>query len=743
MIFRYRWPVLLAWVAATTAIALLVPAADTTVGESGDLLPADTPVHVALAELAKHFGDRAALSDAVIVFERADGPLTPADRVEIENVGRAIAQSRPGESLDEELHALTFRTPAALEIAGKDNPLISSDGRAALISISLPFNFISKHAARFVKHAQEIVGQYRLPPGLSAAVTGSAGYGYDYSIATERSHRKTTIVTLVSVILILLLIYRAPLAAMLPLAGISMAALVVLNLLTLGERIGLHNGLAERIFTFVLLYGAGIDYSLLFISRYREFLGQGRSSAESIALGFNASLVAIWSSTIMTVSGLAMLCFSRFSVFRDAGPAVMLAMLVAATAATTLVPALLSIVGPRAFWPAGGAAPWRQECPGAACDATVKRGRFWPALAQFVVKHPAAVIVVTLAALMVPAVRGAHVDWNYDALFSLKSTYSARRGTEMIERHWAIGEIAPVTLLIVADQPLSPAQWLSACETIYQNTAAAPGVDHVRCLVAPVGVHVGKFKSFLLLATTSREYLSADQRAMRLSLVLNLAPLSREAMDDVAGITSAADRALAQVKLGGRVYLTGTTAEMIDVRTVTQRDFLRVAALALAAILVMVTALLRDLALSAFILAATVLSYLTTVGLTCWIFALFGSHGLEWKVQMLLFIVLVAVGQDYSIFFAVRFAQESRQLPCAQAAEQAVIFTGPVISSCGLIMAATLGSVMAGDVATLVQLGFALALGMLIDTFIVRPLLLPAFIVLTKRALKRAAGYVG
>jgi len=110
---------------------------------------------------------------------------------------------------------------------------------------------------------------------------------------------------------------------------------------------------------------------------------------------------------------------------------------------------------------------------------------------------------------------------------------------------------------------------------------------------------------------------------------------------------------------------------------------------------------------------------------------------------MLLFIVLVAVGQDYSIFFAVRFAQEARNLSGPAATKRALVFTGPVISSCGLIMAATLGSTMAGDVQALVQLGFALALGMLIDTFLIRPLLLPAFIVLTGRTLRNTARFVG
>jgi RND superfamily putative drug exporter len=235
------------------------------------------------------------------------------------------------------------------------------------------------------------------------------------------------------------------------------------------------------------------------------------------------------------------------------------------------------------------------------------------------------------------------------------------------------------------------------------------------------------------------EFISPDHQAMRLSVVLKISPLTRAAMNDAPAIAQAARDAAAAAHLDASIQLTGATAEVIDLRDTTHLDFWRIAVLSLLAILIVVWAILRDLLIAIFILAATVLSYLTTLGLTYWVFQSLGSHGLEWKVQMLLFIVLVAVGQDYSIFLALRLAQEARGLPCRQAMHRAVIFTGPVISSCGLIMAATLGSVMAGDVQLLVQLGFAFALGMLIDTFIVRPLLLPSLIVLTGRTLQGAA----
>ena len=132
----------------------------------------------------------------------------------------------------------------------------------------------------------------------------------------------------------------------------------------------------------------------------------------------------------------------------------------------------------------------------------------------------------------------------------------------------------------------------------------------------------------------------------------------------------------------------------------------------------------------------------TTLGITFWFFHALGREGLDWKLQIFIFVVLVAVGQDYNIFFAVRLTQELRALPPVRAVRQALIHTGPVISCCGLIMAATLGSIMAGDITFLVETGFAFALGMLMDTFLVRPLLLPAFILVTRRTLRHAANLI-
>jgi RND superfamily putative drug exporter len=733
LIHQFRLLVVLVWAAAALALAGLAPKADRTLGETTDLLPSDTPVHLALNELATHFGDKSGLSAIVVVFERMSSPLTDQDLAHIEKIAALISQPQGGESIGPELSSIAIRSPANLALAGKANPLISGDGRAALIWVSLPFNYATKPAARLVEHTQKIVAAFPLSPGLSAAVTGSAGYGHDYSLALERSHHKTLIVTLVSVILILLLVYRAPVAAAIPLTAIGIAVIVAFSLLGMLGRFGVHSGTAEEIYTFVLLYGAGVDYSLLFMSRYRELLEHGADAAQCSIAALDDSFGAIVSSAAITMSGLAMLCFARFGLFRSAGPSVVLAVFTAAVAALTLTPALLAIIGPRAFWPTHRRAPGQHP----------SRPRVWPTVARLVVKHPGLIMLITLALLVPAAVGGLHIQWNYDALYSLKPSYPARQGTEMVQRHWPIGEVAPIELVAVSRQAYDIDAWTAAALRMIVEIGATPDVADIRALPQPLGFHTGAVENAAMLLVDREkirsEFVSPDGQAMRLSVVLRVPPLSHAAMDDVPHITAAASRAATASNLNAHIHATGATAEMIDIRSVTQHDFFRVAVLALAAILIVVTAILRDPLTSVFIVAATVLSYLATVGLTLWFFQSLGATGLESRVQMLLFMVLVAVGQDYSIFFAVRLAQEGRQWPPIVATQRALVSTGPVISSCGLIMAATLGSVMAGDVQTLVQLGFAFALGMLIDTFLVRPLLLPAFVILTGRTLRHAA----
>jgi RND superfamily putative drug exporter len=732
-LFRFRWVFVGTWIAATALLVTLVSPTDPS-AEPVSFLPPQSPQRQAVEALDRYFPNRAGLSQAVVVFERPDAPLNAEDLAALETLGERVRRSPAAE-----LREAGVRTPAQLAlpanpVTGKPlgrNPMVSEDGRATLAKIELPANYLTLRATRAAERIRDYTGELRLPAGLRAAVTGSAGFGLDYSIAVRRSHERTVYVTLFAVVAILLLVFRAPLAAMVPVAAVSLTAGAVLSLLAFFQRFGLHAGSAERIFVFVLLYGAGIDYSLLFLSRYREFLASGADGAAAVSRGLDAAFPAILAAACTNIAGLLVLRVADFGVFRTTGPAAALSLGMALLAGVTLVPALTAIVGPRLFWP-------RRTLDIGLLPASARsRGpRLWPWVAGKVIARPALVMTVTLAALALPAFRGTHVTWVYDALASLKPSYEAIQGIDIVKRHWPIGEVAPVSVLVTSPAPRSPQQWAEASRRLTDTFQSLPDVSDVRSLSAPLGKSVGPLADLLIAAAAGRqiqqEYLAGNADALRLTVVLGSPPYAPASMAVLPVLRKAAEEEAS--RLGGRAYLAGATAEILDLRDVTLRDFRIVAAFSLAAIFLIILVLLRDPLLVAFMVASTLLTYFATLGVCCWVFGQWlGQAGLDWKIEVMLFVVLVAVGQDYNIFLAARLSEEGWSRPTKLAVREALVHTGPVISSCGVIMAATLGSLMAGDLGMLVQLGFAFALGMILDTFVVRPLLLPTFAVLTGR----------
>jgi RND superfamily putative drug exporter len=741
-VFRWRWLIVAAWVAAAGLLLWLVPPVDPARSEAQLFLPEGAPYRRAVAAMRQAFPQQTRLSEATVLFERRGGPLSADDLKTVERVAERIrAEVKVERAGQARRGALRVLSPAAFAIPANPltgepvarNPMrsaVTDRGEAAIVIVGVPANFVTVRSKRVVAGIRSILDETALPDGLRVAVTGSSGYGHDYAEAANRSHSRAMYVTLSAVILILLVVYRAPGAAMIPLAAISLAAVVVLKLLSIGELYGMHAGTAERIFVFVLMYGAGIDYSLLLISRYRECTGRLLGARRAASHALNASFAAILASAATDAIGLLMLVFADFGIFRTTGPAVAMALGVAMLASLTLVPAMMGIFGPRQFWPA---VPGRRK----------RRGLIWPRIARAVTARPAPVLIVTFVVLGVPAVRGSSLTWVYHTLAGVDPNYdqkvgNAARGVEMARRHWPVGEIAPTTVLVRSDRPMPAGQWQEVSGRLTGALAATDGVGSVRSLTRPLGAAAeGRSDSLLRPlwdAQIRRHYLSADGRAARFVVSLDHPPLSLEAMAAVERVQAAVARQTRAAGWNMEAYYVGATTEMMDVRAITKADFHRVAPLVLSVILVIVLILLRDVVLSLFMVAATVLSYLATLGIAYWVLTgPAGMQGLDWKVEIFLFVVMVAVGVDYSIFLAARLSQEAKTLPPRQAVEQAVVHTGPVISSCGIIMAATLGSLMAGELTLLRQLGFALALGMLIDTFVVRPVLLPAFATLTRR----------
>jgi RND superfamily putative drug exporter len=747
-----------AWLALAAALWGLVPSVDPARNEAITYLPPEARSQQAVEAIRRHFPKIAGQSEAVVVFERREGPLAPEDLRAIQRVAGRIPAACAGDPPGLNLDGIGVRSPASIRLP--QNPLISPagpQGQAAIVIVEVPANFVTIRSSRVVRHIQAVLAAEPRPGGLEAAVTGSSGYGADYALAAQRSNQRSFVVTIAAVLAILVVIYRAPLAALVPLAAVSLAAAVVLKLLDVFSHWGLHAGTAERTFVFVLLYGAGTDYSLLLVSRYREFLMDLSPHRCAVARALGGTVRPILASGMTNTVGLLTLCTARFRIFQTTGPAVAMAMAVMMLAALSLVPALLAIIGPMVFWPRR--VLWLPAGSPACPEARRRReSRFWRGLSVLVTARPLAVLAVCAAVLGVPAVVGARVDWVYDQLTTLAPTYDAIRGKDMALRHWGVGQLGPVSVVLEAREPLDAARWEDISRGLAARLGAVKGVEDIRGPSQPLGKaratgsHPGNslpernawlrsivdwHRRFFLRMGALPEYVSPDGRAMRMLVVLDAPALTREAMETVrnlraeAGAFLSSDRNPSPV---AAVHLGGATAEMDDVRSITTADFHRIAILVVGLIFLILMALLRRAGTALFMAGCTVLSYLAALGVAQGVFVgLLGADGLDWKVQVFLFVVMVAVGVDYSIFLGARMVEEGRRLSAGAAIRRAVVRTGPVISSCGVIMAATLGSLMTGDLALLHQLGFAMALGMLLDTFLVRPLLIPSFAAFVRR----------
>ncbi len=777
-IYRMRWFILIGWVVACLLLYVLVPPGDPTKNERASFLPKNSPYRLAMEKLAKSFPQQCGLSQAAIVFERRDGKLSYKDNAYINNIAAHIRRPVKGGLSQEDLVGLTVTSPGLMDLAigssaGSDmmqksfsmlgrviskarkgkladngsmliNPLrskLTKDGQAAIVRVNIPSGFITYRSSQIVKHIRDLLKRMPPPAGLKVAVTGTGGYGHDYAQFVKNSHDRTTIATLLAVVIILLIVYRAPLAAMVPLIAISLAAAVVMKLMNVIQSMGFSIGMAEKIFVFVLMYGAGIDYSLLLISRYREFLRRGHSRDEATASALDATFPAISASAGTDALGILMLIFCQFLIFQTTGPVVAMSLLIAWLAAVTLVPAMMGLMGPKMFWPR------RIESNQLNSRSLSATAKLWPAIAKVVTKRPGLVMVVVLVLLAIPATATRKITWVYDALSGIKADWpggvgNAAAGVEMAKRHWPIGEVAPVVILIDQsaddEKPLTDRQWRALSTKLTTQLQSLEGVQDVRAFTQPLGREVTlankTMTQQLIRNVAERQYLTADGKNSRLEVLLGVHTMSTRAMGLVSQIRDEAKKTVGEFAPRANVFVGGATAQMIGIRRTTQKDFKLVVVLVLGVIFLIVLVLLRDLLMTIFMVAAIALSYLATLGLCAWAFMWFyGDAGMDWKVEIFLFVVMASVGVDYNIFLATRLAQEAKIYPPKEAIRQAVIHTGPVISSCGLIMAGTLGSLMAGEIELLHQLGFTLSVGMLVDTFVVRPLLLPAFATLFKR----------
>jgi RND superfamily putative drug exporter len=624
----------------------------------------------------------------LIVFDR-EGGLTQADLDAIGGLGKGL-----------ERLGLTGATPVFAPYSGDtDNPLgsvakiahgvgpISRDGEAALVALAIDTEDRGAVVAGVGK-IRRYLDAHR-PPGLHSYVTGPGGIAADLEHVAEDAGTTLLFATLGLVLLLLLLVYRAPILAPLPLFVVGSAYLVASGGVYLLIKAGLITVNVEgTLLLLVLIFGAGTDYSLLLVHRYREELGKGKGPAVALPQAVGESVPAIAASAGTVIAAMLVLLVAELESTHWLGPVLAIGVATMLVASFTLLPALLALLGERAFWLAPSTRSGRALDRYAVETSPAAGDSRWRRVADLVRRRPRAIVATVLALLALLSL-GNLVDHGTIGFGQgeIGPTESGR-GTEVLDEHFPPGLGSPLTAVVDAGE-IGP-----ALKGLRRLSAVK--------LTLPVPPSPGSEEAVL-------------------TIVLEGNPYSGAAASAVKGIREKLKEVAPSALVGG------IPAENYDVEQTNARDTKLIVPLVLLVVGLILTLVLRALVAPAFLIATVVASFAATLGLLTFAFTeLLGTSGTAFDLVLMSFIFLVALGVDYNIFLMTRAREEAAKRGTREGILAALENTGGVVTGAGVILAGTFATLTLLPLEQLVQIGATVAIGVLLDTFVVRALLIPS-----------------
>ena len=694
-------------------------------------------------ELATRFEDTSTLPALVVITRDDDAKLEPAD----------LAATR---SLAEAIPSLTLPGGKTVkdELTGPVVAIPSEDGKAALVPVPLTADraddLIDPAENQSVLDAVVTATRDRaatVPDGLTAQVTGPAGFVADLGSAFGGIDVLLLLVALGVVFVILVIVYRSPVLPFVVLISavfaLCLAALVVYPLAESGtlDLSGQSQGILS-----ILVIGAATDYGLLLVARHREELTRHDSPFAAMRTAWRASLEPIAASAGTVIVGLLCLLLSDLSSNSSLGPVAAIGIASAFVASLTLLPALLLVLGSRSralFWPRmPRPADVRDEsghrvAAGAHEEHDPTRRGIWGRTSSMVVRHPRRTWILTAVALLVAAafVPTFKAGGTSDTDIFLNTTESVT-GSEVLGEHFPAGSVEPARV-ITTPARLEAVTWaVTAVDGVASATpvsdapqgasgpppGATGGAPAQGGAPAPGGTPSTAGTPAQGGAPAQGEPKVIDGRVL-LEVTTDASAESTAGQRQVEAVRAAAHRADPDALVGGKA------AQRIDTQDVASRDLTTIIPVVLVVIFVMLALLLRSLVAPAILLLANILSFAATMGLAALIFNhVLDLPGADATVPLFGFVFLVALGIDYSIFLMTRVREESLRHGTREGVRIGLAVTGGVITSAGLVLAATFATLGVIPLLFLLQLAVIVALGVLVDTFVVRTLLVPGLV---------------
>ena len=693
-----KWITLISWLLLVGILSMLLPQASSQKNDLAGNIPTTALSQQAEEKMKEEFSNEQG-TPALIAWFRSTG-LSDQDLEQIQKLTNQLTE-------DPLIHQKTIIPYHQLPLEAIKKQ-ISEDGTTIVLPILFENNLATTELKVSMKELETVANDIledipfnttlKDDTKLHARTTGPVGISIDATELFSQGDLSLLIGTVIIVLICLLVIYRSPVLALIPLIGVGIAYGVISPLLGfLGELGWIEFDSQSIAIMTVLLFGAGTDYCLFIISRYRTLLTKESIKEIAMQKALERSGGAVAMSGLTVVFSLLVLLLAQYGAVHRFAIPFSLSILIMMIASLSLVPAILSIIGRLSFYPF---VPKTEELllKKGANKLPNQRKSLGNAIGTMVTKHPWKVTILTTILLGFFALFSLKTEYTYDLLSSFPDDMPSREGFALIEDHFNAGELAPVSVMI---------------NTEGKDVKVEESLKELDFIATVSEAEIGK----------------SNPELVKYSLELQNNPYSNEAMDKLPTIRETLEQKLQDSGIKNpkdKIWISGITAEQYDTREVTNEDAQLIIPVILVMIAILLLIYLRSITATIYLIASVLLSYFSALGLG-WIILHygFGVEAIQGLIPLYSFVFIVALGEDYNIFMISSIWKKSKEMPLLQAVKEGVAESGGVITSAGVILAATFMVLTTLPMQVLVHFGTITAIGIVLDTFIVRPFLVP------------------
>jgi putative drug exporter of the RND superfamily len=674
-VVRRAWWIIATWVIAAGLIIGLSPTLSSVESNDQSSFVPGSYESVKATNVATKLNPKSSGANDIIVFQNtAHGNLTASDQQQISQI----------------VNSLQAAHLPHIQSVVTSSQEISPNHTVQLATVSYLGNAQDTAVIDSVVGLRNAINTETKNTAITAGLTGGEAISYDTQGAFNNALKIVSIGTILLILILPAVVFRSIISGLLPVISVGLVFTVASSLIADAAKFFDFKVSQQLSVLFtVVIFGVGTDYILFLLFRYRERLKTGDHSPQAVAFALSRAGEAILSAALVVISSFVAMFFAKFGIFHTFAPGLVICVGTMLLAALTLVPALVSILGPKVFWPSKA---WQK--PKADRPTVSKR------LGGLVARRPAMVGGIILTVLIVVSLGSLWYKADFSSFSQPPTGTASAAAYKTLQAAFPAGASSPTDVYITSNHALT----MTEANQVSQALSHAKGVANSEVML-----------------------LTADKKTAVINVTLSSDPYSSQALSNISGPIRVAAHSV-RLPAGTNVYVGGVSSALADVQAATNRDMRVVFPIAALFIFIILSLLLRSVVAPLFLLLSVSLGFAATLGITTVLFTKIGSaHGLIFFLPIMLYIFVVAIGTDYNILTVTRLREEIREGHSPRrAADLTIEHSSATVASAGLILAGTFASLLLARISLLTQMGSAIAIGVVLAAFVIAPIIIPS-----------------